>query len=117
MIDSDEKLYVELWVSLASLLRSYTAAHGLNGNRQATVELGEDKILVRHGDQWLSLVRVGAHVRWQRQDGRIGQLEFTEAGQLRGNTGEEGLVGNERLEEMDMLAEQWARELMREPQP
>jgi hypothetical protein len=26
-------------------------------------------------------------------------------------------VGNERLEEMDMLAEQWARELMREPQP
>ena len=29
----------ELWVSLASLLRSYTAAHGLNGNRQATVEL------------------------------------------------------------------------------
>jgi len=41
-----EKLYVELWVSLASLLRSYTAAHGLNGNRQATVELGEQRILV-----------------------------------------------------------------------
>jgi hypothetical protein len=105
---SDEQLYVELWVSLASLLRSYTAAHGLNGNRQATVELGADKILVRHGDEWLSLARVGAHVRWQRQDGRIGQLEFTEAGQLRGETGEEGLV----IEEMDMLAERWARELM-----
>ena len=26
---SCEQLYVELWVSLASLLRSYTAAHGL----------------------------------------------------------------------------------------
>ena len=34
------ELITELWVSLASLLRSYTAAHGLNGNRQATVELG-----------------------------------------------------------------------------
>ena len=118
----DEKLYVELWVSLASLLRSYTAAHGLNGNRQATVELGEVKILVRHGDEWLNLERNGAHVRWQRSDGRIGQLEFTEAGQLRGGTGEEGLVGkegrvsNEGLEEMDMIAERWARDLMRESQ-
>ena len=113
----DEKLYVELWVSLASLLRSYTAAHGLNGNRQATVELGEQRILVRHGDEWLSLDRVGAHVRWQRSNGRIGQLEFTEAGQLRGDTGEEGLVGKVGLEEMDMIAESWARDLMREPQP
>jgi hypothetical protein len=117
VIDSDEPLYVELWVSLASLLRSYTAAHGLNGNRQATVELGEEKILVRHGDEWLSLDRVGAHVRWRRQDGRIGQLEFTQAGQLRGETGEEALVGKEGLEEMDMLAERWARDLMRESQP
>ena len=113
----DEKLYVELWVSLASLLRSYTAAHGLNGNRQATVELGEEKILVRHGDDWLRLDRVGAHVRWQRQDGRIGQLEFTEAGQLSGDTGEEGLVGKVGLEEMDMIAERWARDLMQEKQP
>ena len=54
------QLYVELWVSLASLLRSYTAAHGLNGNRQATVELGEERITVRHGDAWLDLERSGA---------------------------------------------------------
>jgi hypothetical protein len=111
--DYGDKVYVELWVSLASLLRSYTAAHGLNGNRQATVELGEQKILVRHGDGWLSLERSGAQVRWQRQDGQFRQLEFTEAGQLRGDTGEEGLV----IEEMDMLAERWARDLMRESQP
>jgi hypothetical protein len=58
------QLYVELWVSLASLLRSYTAAHGLNGKLQATVELGEDKILVRHGDSWLDLTRTGAAVNW-----------------------------------------------------
>jgi hypothetical protein len=116
VIESNEKLYVEFWVSLASLLRSYTAAHGLNGNRQATVELGEGKILVRQGDEWLSLERSGPQVRWQRPDGRAGQLEFTAAGQLRGETGEEGLVGKEGLEEMDMLAERWARDLMRETQ-
>ena len=52
---TDDQLYVELWVSLASLLRSYTAAHGLNGNRQATVELGEETILVRQPRQWLDL--------------------------------------------------------------
>jgi hypothetical protein len=96
---------VELWVSLASLLRSYTAAHGLNGNRQATVELGEERILVRHGDGWLDLKRDGAKVTWQREDGKTGTLELTEAGTLRSETGEE---------EMDMAAERWARDLMRE---
>jgi hypothetical protein len=99
-----EQTYVELWVSLASLLRSYTAAHGLNGNRQVTVELGEERILVRHGEGWLDLERRGAAVTWQREDGRTGTLELTEAGTLRGETGEE---------EMDMAAEAWARELMR----
>ena len=94
---------MELWVSLASLLRSYTAAHGLNGNRQATVELGENKILVRHGDDWLDLTRSGAKIVWLRENGRTGTLELTEAGTLRGETGEE---------EMDMAAEAWARELM-----
>lgn len=100
---SSAQLYVELWVSLASLLRSYTAAHGLNGNRQATVELGEEEITVRHGDKWLELQRNGAEVCWQREDGRNGTLELTEAGQLRGEAGEE---------EMDLAAEAWARELM-----
>jgi len=90
-------------VSLASLLRSYTAAHGLNGNRQATIELGEDKILVRHGDDWLDLTRSGATVTWLRENGRTGTLQLTEAGTLRGETNEE---------DMDMAAEAWARELM-----
>jgi hypothetical protein len=98
------QLYVELWVSLASLLRSYTAAHGLNGDRQATVELGEDQITVRHGNAWLDLKRDGAHVTWLRDDGRNGMLELTEAGRLRSPAGEE---------EMDMVAEAWAREMMR----
>lgn len=100
-----EQVYVELWVSLASLLRSYTAAHGLNGNRQATVELGEERILVRHGEQWLDLHRDGAMVNWRREDGRSENLELTDAGNLRGPVDEEA---------MDMAAERWARDLMLE---
>lgn len=98
-----EQLYGELWVSLASLLRSYTAAHGLNGDRQATVELGEERITVRHGDRWLDLKRNGAQTSWTREDGRNGMLELTESGRLRSAGGEE---------ELDMAAEAWARELM-----
>jgi len=99
----EDRVYAELWVSLASLLRSYTAAHGLNGDRQATVELGEERITVRYGDRWLDLKRDGAAVEWKREDGRSGMLELTEAGRLKSSEGEE---------EMDMAAEAWARELM-----
>jgi hypothetical protein len=111
---------VELWVSLASLLRSYTGAHGLNGNRQATVELGEKLITVRHSAAWLELERDGARVRWRREDGSAGLMVLTEDGRLRwleprspkardlGHPDSEG----EREEEMDMVAEAWAQELM-----
>ena len=105
MSESDQALYTELWVSFASLLRSYTAAHGLNGNRQATVELGELEITVRHGNAWLNLERSGAHVAWTRENGESGTLELTEDGRLRSGESEE---------EMDMAAEAWARELMNE---
>ena len=100
-----DQLYVELWVSLASLLRSYTAAHGLNKDRQATVELGEERITVRHGDAWLDLERDGALIRWKREEGSAGTMALTEAGLLRTEDG-----ANE--EEMDMVAEAWARGLM-----
>jgi hypothetical protein len=103
---AQNQLWVELWVSLASLLRSYTAAHGLNGNHQATVELGEEKILVRHAEKWLTLERTGAQVAWTRENGSRGTLELTEQGRLRTGPAEEDL---------DMAAEAWARELMQEP--
>lgn len=106
-IISDEQLYAELWVSLASMLRSYTSAHGLNGNRQATVELGEHKILARHAEKWLNLTRTGASITWKRENGDEGTLELTEAGQLRGSG-----MGQSGVEELDMAAEAWARELM-----
>jgi hypothetical protein len=114
-IADPSQLYAELWVSLASLLRSYTAAHGLNGNRQATVELGEDRILVRHGDDWLDLKRIDAAVIWQREDGRQGTLEFTDHGRLRDVESDGAGLNTTDGEEMDMAAERWARELMRQP--
>ncbi len=101
---TETQLFAELWVSLASLLRSYTAAHGLNGDRQATVELGEARITVRHADRWLDMERTGRQVNWKRDNGSSGLLELTEAGRLKSSQGEE---------EMDMAAEAWARELMR----
>ena len=102
-MEDREQLFVELWVSLASLLRSYTAAHGLNGDRQATVELGEQRITVRHAAKWLDLQRSAAEVRWVRENGSSGEIELTEAGTLRSETGDEA---------MDLAAELWARELM-----
>ena len=110
-----EQLYVELWVSLASLLRSYTAAHGLNGNRQATVELGEEKIVVRHGEQRLELERNGATVNWTRADGSSGTMELTEHGRLRSYDpkSQNQDLGHPGEEEMDIVAEAWAQELMR----
>ena len=99
------RVWSELWVSLASLLRSYTALHGLSGNRQAAVESDEERIVVCHGARRLQLTRQGATVTWKREDGSQGTLELTEAGRLRGQAGEE---------EMDMAAEAWARDLMRE---
>jgi hypothetical protein len=109
----NEQFHAELWVSLASLLRSYTAAHGLNGKTQATVELGEKAILVRHGNNWLDLEREGAMVTWQREDGRTGTLEFTEHGLLRDVETSEADSTVMEEEEMDMAAERFAWELMK----
>ena len=103
LAESDDQSYVELWVSLASLLRSYTALHGLRGNRQAEVEQNDERIVARHGDKWIELRRSGAAVTWKRESGSAGTLELTDTGRLRSSTGEE---------EMDMAAEGWARELM-----
>ncbi len=101
-----EAIWGELWTSFASLLRSYTAAHGLSGNRQAMVELQEETVTVRHGAKWLRLQRDNAFVTWTRDNGSSGKFEFTEHGRVRNESGEE---------ELDLAAECWARELMQEP--
>ena len=99
-------LYAELWTSLASLLRSYTALHGLHANREAAVESTEHKITVIHNEKWLRLTRNHAILTWMRENGTMGTLELTEAGTLRGDNGDEA---------MDLAAEQWARDLMLSP--
>jgi hypothetical protein len=110
LIELGSTLYAELWVSLASLLRSYTAVHGLNRKQQATVELGEEQIIVRAGERWLKLDRSDAEVIWAREDGNRGLMRFTIEGRLETHVGHE--EHHEREEEMDMQAEAWARELM-----
>ena len=102
-LDLSEKLWGELWVSLASLLRSYTAVHGLSGNHQPVIEQNEERILAQHGEKWIELRRSSAIVIWKRENGNRGTLELTEPGRLRSSSGEE---------EMDLAAESWARELM-----
>ena len=97
------QLHNELWTSLASLLRSYTAVHGLHKGRQATTQANEERITVCHGARRLELRRTGATIAWTRENGESGTLELMETGRLRGASGEE---------EMDLAAEAWARELM-----
>ena len=94
----------ELWVSLASLLRSYTAAYGLHGSRQATVELGDAMIRVRCGERWLELERKADRLVGQMQDGRRFHLRWSEDGDLWTETG----VGLP----MDLQAEEWSRDLV-----
>ena len=102
------QLWSELWVSLASLLRSYAAAHGLHANRTAEIKWDEARILARQGENWINLRREGAQVTWMRENGEGGVLELTEAGRLRVME-----TNSAAEEEMDMAAENWARELMR----
>jgi len=110
---NSEALYDELWTSLASLLRSYTAVHGLAGNRQATIVCEDNLIVARHKEKWLELQREGASVTWMRENGNSGRFELTEHGRLRNVTDNEAGYPIEE-EEMDMAAEAFARDLMRE---
>jgi hypothetical protein len=103
LVDSHAAVCAELWVSLAAVLRSYAAAHGLGQGAQAQVDGDETHILARHQNKWLDLKREGARVTWMRENGKSGVLELTEAGRLRGTQGEKDL---------DLAAEAWARELM-----
>ena len=102
---TDAPVFAELWTSLASLLRSYTVAHGLHTNRHAAVEHTPGRILVRHRKKWLILTRRNALVTWTRDNGAMGTVELTLAGNLRSASQEQPL---------DLAAEAWAHDIMRE---
>jgi hypothetical protein len=100
----------ELWTSFVSLLRSYTAAHGLNGTRQAVLEVSDDHLLVRAGDRLLTVRFDGQHGSFVRETGSATDFTIDDHGRVVQCGGPEG-PGNP--EEMDMVAERLAREIMR----
>jgi hypothetical protein len=94
----------ELWTSFVSLLRSYTAAHGLNGSRQAVLEVSENHLLVRAGERLLTIRFDGQHGSFVRETGPA--TEFIMDAHSR-------VIVDGNAEEMDMVAERLAREIMR----
>lgn len=102
---TDAPVFAEIWTSLASLLRSYTVAHGLHTNRQAAIDHTAEKISVRHAEKHLILTRHCARITWTRENGSMGTVELTAAGNLRGPSDEQPL---------DLAAEAWAHDIMRE---
>ena len=100
MIISNDRLHTELWISWASLLRSYAAAHGLNSNQFAVIEFGEDEIVVRAGSRWVRFT----HGQRESSDGTASVFALNEDGTVT-------LDG--KMDEMDFAAERITRELMR----
>jgi hypothetical protein len=94
----------ELWASFVSLLRSYTAAHGLNGTRQAVLEVSDDHLLVRAGERLLTVRFDGQHGTFVRETGSATEFTIDDHGRV---------IMDGNAEEMDMLAERLAREIMR----
>ena len=106
----DPRVSRELWSSFVSLIRSYTAAHGLNGTQQAVLEVSDDHLLVRAGERLLSIRFDGEHGSFARETGAATKFTLDEHGRVVQRSGPEG-PGN--AEEMDMVAERLAREIMR----
>jgi hypothetical protein len=98
------QLHTELWTSWASLLRSYAAAHGLNATQHAVVEVSASEITLRVGSRWLRFTPTEL-----TESGKAPiPFALTEAGAVTLNHGP--------AQEMDMAAEQFAREMLTDPQ-
>jgi hypothetical protein len=94
-----QALHRELWISWASLLRSYAAAHGLNSKQFAVIEFGEDEIVVRAGSKWVRFTH--------------GEMESSDGNKIVFALNEDGTVALDgKMDEMDFLAERITRELM-----
>ena len=94
------ELHTELWISWASLLRSYAAAHGLNSKQFAVIEFGEDEIVVRAAGKWVRFTHGG--------------MESSDGGKAAFALNEDGTVMLDgKMDEMDFAAERVTHELMR----
>ncbi len=96
----DKALHTELWTSWASLLRSYAAAHGLNGKHHAVVEVSADEITLRVNDRWLRF----SATEMQHSDKAPVSFALMEDGNVR--------IAGADTEEMDLAAERLAREML-----
>jgi hypothetical protein len=95
----NQALHSELWISWASLLRAYAAAHGLNSNQFAVIEFGEEEIVVRAGAKW---------VRFTHE-----AMELSSGSRVSFGLQEDGTVMLDgKMDEMDFAAERITRELM-----
>jgi len=92
-------LHTELWISWASLLRSYAAAHGLNSNQFAILEFGDNEILLRFGPKWTRFT----HTEQESSSGLKSPFTLNEDGTT---------TLNGKIEEIDFAAERITRELM-----
>ena len=95
-----ERLHTELWTSWASLLRSYAAAHGLNATQHAVVEVSATEITLRVASQWLRFTETELH----HSDEAPIPFSLNENGTVTLNHGPE--------QEMDIAAEQFARDML-----
>lgn len=95
----NEQLHAELWTSFASQIRAYGAAHGLNSQHQAVVEVGSDVILLRVGTRWLRFTPS----EMTEDNNRAQVFDLNEDGTV--------TVGDV-TEDMDFTAERLTRELM-----
>ena len=95
----DAQLRTELWTSWASLLRSYAAAHGLNSRHHAVIEVGADEITLRVASRWLRFT----HDLVEDSEGNRSSFSLEEDGTVKLN----GIT-----QEMDLAAEELAREMM-----
>ena len=95
----DNRLRTELWTSWASLLRSYSAAHGLNSRHHAVVEVGADEITLRVAARWLRFTDDLA----EDSEGNRSAFSLLEDGTVKLDT---------KTQEMDLAAEELAREMM-----
>lgn len=95
----EARLRTELWTSWASMLRVYSAAHGMASTQHAVVEVGADEILVRVGARWMRFT----HDEMTTSEGLSVSFAMEEDGRIR--------IGDV-TEEMDMAAEEVARGMM-----
>ena len=97
----EASLHRELWTSWASLLRSYTGAHGLNSTHHAVVEVGPEEIVLRVDTRWLRFTHSSLTSNADPDHHISFALE------------EDGTVTLDgHREEMDLTAERLAREMM-----